>query len=163
MKLGLIIIDLQKAYYEGESKTSMARACAYINAIIPAFRKKKLPILWIQHRDDDDNVVPGTPGFDFVDELKPEESDYRVVKRYGNGFNKTECMEILKKHEVDTVVITGYCAEHCVLSTYRGALDLDLNPVILRDAIASGDPKNQHFVESVSELVSYGTLRKILE
>jgi nicotinamidase-related amidase len=34
--------------------------------------------------------------------------------------------------------MAGYCAEYCVLSTYRGAIDLDLNPILLRDALASG-------------------------
>jgi nicotinamidase-related amidase len=27
---------------------------------------------------------------------------------------------------VDTLIFTGFCAEYCVLATYRGAEDLDL-------------------------------------
>jgi len=163
MKMCLMIIDVQKAYHQGESAASMDAACEYINAIIPAFRAKRLPILWVQHLDEDDGAAPGKPGFDFVDALKPESGDLRIVKRYGNSFNKTECAAILKEQGVDTVVITGYCAEHCVLSTYRGALDLDLTPVILKNAIASGNRENKLFVESISNVISYGILRKALE
>jgi len=44
MKIALMIIDLQKAYYVDDSKKSMDNACEYINAVIPLFRKKKLLI-----------------------------------------------------------------------------------------------------------------------
>jgi hypothetical protein len=49
-----------------------------------------------------------------------------------------------------------------VLSTYRGAQDLDLTPIVLRGSLASSVPENIKFVESVSDIVSYGSLRKIL-
>ena len=47
--------------------------------------------------------------------------------------------------------------------TYRGAKDLDLTPVILRGAIASGSPDNLAFVEKISDLVAYRFLIKILQ
>ena len=64
---------------------------------------------------------------------------------------------------VDTVIITGFCAEYCVLATYRGAEDLDLTPVLLRGALASGSLENIAFVESVSDVISYGALKRVLE
>lgn len=163
MNLALMIIDLQKAYYDEESKRSMDSACEYINAVLPLFRRANLPIFWIQHTDEEDGVLPGTEGFEFIDLLRPEEGDYRIHKKYGNSFNKTSCFNTMNEKNVDTVVITGYCAEYCVLSTYRGALDHDLTPVILKHAIASGNQKNLTFVENISELITYGILKKILE
>jgi nicotinamidase-related amidase len=163
MKTALMIIDLQKAYYSGEAQKSMDAACEYINAILPSFRKKGLPIIWVQHIEKEEGVVPGSEGFEFIDCLKPEEGEYHIQKEYGNSFNKTSCYEILKENAVDTVVITGYCAEYCVLSTYRGALDLDLTPVILKNSLASGNYKNIRFVEDVNSVISFGILRKLLE
>jgi nicotinamidase-related amidase len=64
---------------------------------------------------------------------------------------------------VDTVIVTGFCAEHCVLSTYRGAQDHDLMPIILRGAIASDKLENIRFVESISEIISFRALKKTLE
>jgi len=58
---------------------------------------------------------------------------------------------------------TGFCAEYCVLATYRGAEDLDLTPVLLRGALASGSLENIAFVESVSDVISYGALKRVLE
>lgn len=163
MRFGLMIIDLQKAYYEGDSKKSMDSASEYINAIIPLFRKKKLPIIWIQDIDDEDGVVPGTEGFDLIECLEPEKDDYRIHKKYGNGFNKTKLVDILKEENIQTLIVTGYSAEYCVLSTYRGALDYDLTPVLLKNGIASGNQSNIKFVEDISDIISYNILKKLLE
>lgn len=163
MKMALMVIDLQKAYYRGESKASMDAACEYINAVLPMFRRKKLPILWIQHIDEEDGSAPGKEGFDFIDLLEPGKDEYRIHKKYGNSFNKTDCLEILRKNGVDTILITGYCAEHCVLSTFRGAEDVDIQPVILRNGIASGNAENLRFVEKISTIISFGILAKMME
>ena len=61
------------------------------------------------------------------------------------------------------MIITGFCAEYCILATDRGARDLDLTPVLLRDALASGSLENIAFVENVSDVISYGALKKVLE
>ncbi|MBC7901494.1 MAG: cysteine hydrolase, partial [Saprospiraceae bacterium] len=105
---------------------------------------------------------PGTDGFEFVDSLKPRQDSIRIHKRYGNSFNKTDCDKILKEKGVDTVVITGFCAEFCVLSTYRGAKDLDYFPVILKDGIASTKESHKEFVENISETITAGVLTKLL-
>ena len=163
MNFALMVIDLQKAYYREATKDSMDTACEYINAVLPLFRKRGSPILWVQHMDEEDGVVPGKEGFELLDALKPEPAEPRIRKAYGNSFNRTDCARILAESRPDLVVLTGYCAEHCVLSTYRGAQDLDLLPVILRNGIASGSRKNQEFVERISNVISYGVLRKLLE
>ncbi len=163
MNLALMIIDLQKAYCNEENKHSMDSACEYINAILPVFRKANLPVIWVQHIDEAEGVVPGAEGFEFIPQLQPEEGDYRIHKKYGNSFNKTNCLDIINERQVDTVIITGYCAEYCVLSTYRGARDHDLTAIILKNAIASNDLQHLKFVEEISELITYGTLKKIME
>ena len=163
MKMALLIIDLQKAYENTATKESMANACEYINATIPLFRKNSLPIIWIQHKDEYDGAIPGKPGFEYIDKLKPEKNDYRITKEYNNSFNKTKLYEILNENRIDTVVITGFCAEYCILSTYRGALDLDLTPVIITNAIASGEKERIRFVEDISSVISYEILSKMLQ
>lgn len=163
MKMALMIIDLQNAYRDKSNEDSMNSACEYINATIPLFRKRNLPVIWVQHKDAEDGSIPGERGFEFIDCLKPEPGDYRITKEYGNSFNKTGCADILAKEGIDTVVLTGYCAEHCVLSTYRGALDLDLTPVLLKKAVASGEKAHIGFVENISAVISYQILQKILD
>lgn len=162
MKLALMIIDMQKEFYIGKTVSQMDTATEYINAVIPLFEAKDLPIIWVQDVDEEDGVIPGTDGFEFIDSLTPPENAIRIHKRYGNSFNKTDCDKILKENGIDTVVMTGFCAEYCVLSTYRGAKDLDYFPVILKNGIASVEESHKEFVENISETITYGVLKKML-
>ena len=163
MKMALLVIDLQQAYHSGPDAASMDSACEYINAALPLFRGRDLPVIWIQHVDERDGAIQGSPGFEVIDKLKPLPGEQRIAKRYNNSFNKTPLASLLAEAKVDTVLIAGYCAEYCVLSTYRGALDLDLTPVLLRGAIAGGDAANLGFVEKLCAVVSFGFLKKTLE
>ena len=157
-----MVIDMQKEFYKGETLSHMDRAAEYINWVLPRFEAKGLPVIWVQDVDEEDGVVPGTEGFEFIESLTPKDGSIRIHKRYGNSFNKTDCDTILKDAGVDTVVMTGYCAEFCVLSTYRGAKDLDYFPVILKNGIASSKDSNKEFVESISETITAGMLAKLL-
>jgi nicotinamidase-related amidase len=164
MKPALLVVDVQKKFFEFSPTTaqSLNDAIEYINAAIALFREKHLPVICIQHMDAEEKLVPGEEGFELPDELDILPSDLQIHKTYGNSFNKTPLENELRELGVDTVIITGFCAEYCVLSTYRGAQDLDLTPIILRGSLASGIPENIKFVESISDIVSYGTLKKIL-
>jgi nicotinamidase-related amidase len=164
MKPALLVIDVQKEFFKANAQTvqSLNNAIEYINAGIALFREKGLPILCVQHMDEADKLVPGAQGFDLPEELQILPSDGHIHKTYGNAFNKTELLRKLKELDVDTVVISGYCAEFCVLATYRGAEDVDLMPMLLRGGLASGSPENIKFVENISDIISYGALRKVL-
>jgi nicotinamidase-related amidase len=165
MKPALLVIDVQKKFFKFGPTTaqSLDDAIEYINAAIELFREKNLPVICIQHMDEDGKLVPGEEGFELPEELNILPSDLHIHKMYGNSFNKTSLGEELRSLGVDTVIITGFCAEHCVLSTVRGAEDLDLTPIILRGSLASNDLENIKFVEKVNDLISYGALKKILE
>ena len=164
MKLALLVIDIQKEFFKPSPvmTQSLNDAIRYINAAITLFRGKGLPVICIQHMNEGSNLVPGEEGFELPEELDILLSDLHIHKTYENSFNKTPLEEELRDLGVDTVIITGFCAEHCVLSTYRGALDLDLTPIILRGSLASDNLKNIKFVESISDIISIGVLEKML-
>lgn len=164
MRTALVVIDMQKKYaFANEEKTCLTlKAVEVINQAIDLFRKERLPIICIQHMDKEAGIIPGTEGFDNIEQLNIAENDIHIIKTYGNGFNKTDLEEKLKELNVDTVIIAGYCAEYCILSTYRGALDVDITPIILRNGISSGIAENIRFVESVNEVISLGALQAAL-
>ena len=164
MKPALLVIDVQKAFFDINPATtqSLNDAMLYINAAIALFRKKDLPVICIQHMEEEEDLVPGQEGFDLPDGLDILPTDLQIHKTYGNAFNKTPLGDELRKLGVDTVIVTGFCAEYCVLSTARGAEDVDLMPIVLRDSLASGVPENAKFVERISNLVSFGVLTKML-
>jgi nicotinamidase-related amidase len=165
MKPALLVIDVQKEFFKGDAVTaqSLNAAIEYINAAIALFRKKGLPVIAIQHMHADSGLLPGSEGFDLPGSLEILPADVHIHKTHGNSFVQTPLAEELRKLGVDTVIITGYCAEYCVLSACRGADDLDLTAIILRGGIASSKPHNIPFVESISDVVSYGALKNMLD
>ncbi|MEI6309451.1 MAG: isochorismatase family cysteine hydrolase [bacterium] len=165
MKPALLVIDVQAAFFKLSSKTeqSLHAAIGYINAAISLFREKELPVVCIQHMDEKEKLLPGEDGFETPERLAVLPTDLHIHKTYENAFNKTALGEKLRELEVDTVIITGFCAEYCVLSTYRGAENLDFAPIILRGSLASETPENITFVENINEIISYGALKKLLE
>ena len=132
MKPALLVIDVQNEFFNLNQgcSDSLKSGIEYINAAICLFRKKNLPIVVIQQKDEERGLVPGKSGFDVPQNVKLEPQDIRLVKTYGNSFTKTGLAEKLKELGVDTVIVAGFCAEFCVLSTYRGAEDFDFKPHI---------------------------------
>jgi len=165
MKAALLVIDIQNDFFNISQacSDSLRSAIMYANAAIALFRKKNLPIVIVQHKSEEEGLVPGKPGFDVPDSVKAEAGDLRIVKTYGNSFNKTGLTEKLKELGVDTVILTGFAAEQCVLSTYKGAEDVDIKPVILKGSIASPNPEFVKSVEEITETVTYGALRSLLQ
>jgi len=165
MKLALLVIDIQKAFFEFDPTTaqSLCNAIEYINAAIALFREKNLPVICIQHLDEEEKLVPGEEGYELPKELNILATDLHISKTYGNAFNKTPLEDELQALGVNGVIITGFCAEYCVLSTYRGAQNLDLKPIILRGSLASSNLEHIKFVENISDVISYGALRSFLE
>lgn len=165
MKPALLIIDMQEAFYDFDPETSrsLKQAEDFINAVIPVFREKGLPIFVIEDIDEESGRIPGAPGFDTVSTIALQPTDPRVHKTYSNGFNKTHLHDLLQEAGVDTVILTGFAASKCVLSTCRGAADLDYTPIILRDALADFLPDRILFTEQVNNLISFGALVKFLE
>ena len=162
MYLALLILDMQKGYYNGFSKDSMNKASEYINEAIELFRKNDLPIIWICD-DGKGGIVNGTKDFEIIDILNKKDNDKIINKRYKNGFNKTDLLDYMNEYSIDTLVITGYSAAYCVLSTYRAAEDHDLRPIILKNALAEYSDGEIIFVEKVSEIISIKVLEKMID
>jgi len=164
MKPALLVIDVQNEFFNVNQgcSDSLKSAIKYINVVIDLFRKKNFPIVVVQHKDEEEGLVPGNTGFDVPQNVKVEPQDMHIVKTYGSSFTKTGLAEKLKELGVDTVIVSGFCAEFCVLSTYRGAEDFDLKPIILKGSIASDNAEHIRFVEEISETISFGALKTLL-
>ncbi len=165
MKAALLVIDMQEVFIDEspEITCSMLAAVEYINAAISLFRQKNLPIFVIEDMEEKDGRVPGSPGFETFSKIDLLPSDPRIHKTYGNAFNKTDLHQHLQARDVDTLILTGFAASQCVLSTYRGATDLDYHPLIMRGSLADASTERVRFVEEINELLSYGALVMLLE
>ena len=165
MNPALLVIDIQKQFFDlsPEVTQSLRNAIEYVNAAIAIFREKGFPVICVQHINEEDGLVPGAAGFDIPDELNVLASDIHIHKHTGSAFVNTNLQQHLQELKVDTLILTGFCAEFCVLSTYRGAKDLDYTAILLRGSLASDDSQHIRFVEEISDIISYGALKKMLE
>jgi nicotinamidase-related amidase len=84
MKPALLVIDVQKEFLDIDPTMtqSLKDAMQYINTAIALFREKDLPIISIQHMNEERNLVPGKEGFELPDELDVLPSDLHIQKTY---------------------------------------------------------------------------------
>lgn len=164
MKPALLVMDLQAAFFKADQQTaqSLEQSVAYINCAIEMFREYDLPVIFVQHLSPEKCLEPGKPGFELQEKINAMPSDIRVFKQHGNAFHQTDLAARLEKLKIDTVFVGGFCAEHCVLSTYRGAQDNGLAAIMIRGALASPSHENIRFVECISDVVSVSNLKYLL-
>jgi len=135
-----------------------------IARVIKGARETKVPIWHIAtvHRKDGADVVPtitdfmlqglvpkemgevmveGTPGADFIDELKPAAEDYVVVKRRSSAFHNTDLDLLLRTRGIDTLILAGVVTNGCVENTARDARQRDYHVLVLSDCCASIMPE----------------------
>ena len=161
----LLIVDMHKGYYEKfpkEGQETMDMACITINLALELFRKNNLPIVWIKD-DGKDGMYKDTPGYEIVEKLEQKENEITICKRYKNGFNKTNLLEYIIENSIDTIIITGYSAAYCVLSTYRATEDYDLRPLLLKGALAEYSIGEIKFVENISEIITIKELEESIK
>lgn len=85
-------------------------------------------------------LEPDVRGKPFVEQLKPEEHDYFVLKPKHSAFYQTP-LDILLKHLGSTkLVLTGLSTNSCVLFTGHDAYMRDLQLFVPRDCVAACTP-----------------------
>lgn len=88
-------------------------------------------------------TVPGTSGYEFVDDVGPEPGEVVVQKFRSSGFWGTNLDLVLRSNGIETVIVCGCTTEGCVDSTARDAMFANYYVVIPTDCVASDD-KAQH-------------------
>lgn len=162
MKAALLIIDMQKHCIESIGKDQrFFRAVDRINGVSALFRERGHAVVRIQDvegmEDDPDN-----PSIAIVSEIEHGKGDLFLRKVYSNAFWKTELEAILRSLGVEFVVASGYCAEHCVLFTYQGALERGFHAAILQKGILSPNPDEIAVIYRDREIISQSALECFL-
>jgi hypothetical protein len=133
-----------------------------INAAIALFRKKQLPVVCIQHVDEEEGLTPGTEGFAVPEALDLLPSDLYIQKPTGTPSTRRRWRRNSRTLGVDTVSspVSARSTASSLPAAGRG-LRPDRDP----SAGCAGQrrPENIKFVESINEVISYGVLKKLLE
>jgi biuret amidohydrolase len=84
-------------------------------------------------------LLRGSPGFELVDDLQPNDDELVFDKVTFSAFEGTPLNVILRDCHIDTVAIVGIATEIGIEPTARHALDLGYLPILITDACGHGD------------------------
>lgn len=120
MKKVLLIIDLQQGVCYGEETLhELDLLLQRVNTRIATYREQGLPIIFIQHEDED--LVPQTNEWSLHPALASSPEDYYVAKTHANSFYHTKLQEVLDKEQVTDLEIWGAQTQYCMDSTIKFA------------------------------------------
>jgi nicotinamidase-related amidase len=165
LKPVLLVIDAQNGWLELSEglKQSVNEHVANMRRAISIFRRAGAPIIFTYHSFEEKGIVAGTKEFELFEGIEVKADDGKVVKIHQNAFNNTELERMVQERQCDSVIIVGLSALHCVLATYFGAYDRNINPYLVRDAVAGRDQEAVQIIEKICDTLSLRAIAQILE
>ena len=165
MRPALLVIDIQNAFLPHMDKTEAESAMENINFYINLFRAKGFPIIRIYHSDIKYGYGPkeDSKEFEFPDSVLIKPDDPKVIKHYGDAFNKTDLDKVLKENDVNTVFLCGLSSVGCVLATYIGAENHDYSAFLVKYALISHKSEYTKNIEDIFEALGYTAINTMLD
>jgi ureidoacrylate peracid hydrolase len=90
-----------------------------------------------------EHCIEGTWGAEVIDELKPTEKDFVVLKHRFSGFYDTDLDLTLKDLCIDTVIVMGVVTNICVRSTIHDAFFRGYKVFVPRDCVMATGEREQ--------------------
>ena len=136
----LLIIDVQKAidapYHAADGPRNNPDAERCIAQLLTAWRREHRPIIHIRHDSTTPTSAyrPGQEGNNFKTEVEPAPGETVVAKQTNSAFIGTGLEGLLRKLEVQTLVVTGVSTNNSVEATVRMAGNLGFKTHLVADA-----------------------------
>lgn len=131
----LLVIDVQNDVVAGAHDRD--RVIANIATLVDRARASDVPVVWVQHSDDD--LPRDSDGWQYVPELAREESEALIHKQYGDSFDDTDLEAVLAEHKVGQLIVTGAQTDACIRSTLHGAVVRGYDATLVSDAHTTED------------------------
>lgn len=134
----LIVIDVQKVLVD-DHPYQEDTLLGHIQSLIAACRSQGIPVVYVQHEEDEGGLVRGTEGWQIDSRLAPLAGDARFFKRFGSAFRGTGLHEHLHALGVRNLMLCGMQTEYCVDTTCKVAFELGYGVTIPRGATTTYD------------------------
>jgi nicotinamidase-related amidase len=131
----LMVIDVQKGVVADVNQRDAV--VANIGTLVDKARDEGVPIVWVQHSDD--NLEKGSDAWEYVPELKRRGTEPLVHKSFGDSFEDTDLEEVLDQAGVGRLVVTGAQTDECIRSTIHGAFTRGYDVTLVGDAHTTED------------------------
>ena len=142
MNTALILVDIQNDYFhEGKMPLSGSiEASKRAEEVLTRFRERKLPVVHIRHvstRSGSTFFLPGTPGAEIHEHVRPLPGETVITKEFPNSFRGTPLMSQLIGLHVGRLVVCGMMTHMCIDATVRAAFDHGFSCTVIGDACAT--------------------------
>ncbi|WP_244927768.1 isochorismatase family protein [Nocardioides sp. W7] len=132
----LVVVDVQVGVVADAHDRD--RVVANIATAVDKARSAGVPVVWVQHSHPE--FLPrDSDGWQWVPELKVDESEPVVHKTYPDSFEETELEDVLASRGVGRLVVTGAQTDECIRSTLHGALVRGYDATLVADAHTTED------------------------
>ncbi len=99
-------------------------------------RAQGVPVIWVQHSDDE--LVYGSPAWQWVPELVPAEGEPLIHKHFNSSFEQTALEDQLAQFGATHMVLAGAATNWCIRATAYAALDRGYDLTLVKDAHTTG-------------------------
>ncbi len=142
--IALLLIDLQRDYFPGGRMEliDMNEAAEQAARLLEHFRRRKLPVIHIQHvstRPGAGFFLPDTEGVEIHPTLAPLDSEKHLIKHAPNSFRDTDLHRHLQELSISELLICGAMTHMCIDTSVRAAFDLGYTLRVAADACATRD------------------------
>jgi len=155
MKTAVVVIDMINDFVTGVFKSERAaKIIPNIKRLLEFARKQGVPIVYATdaHMPNADpefevwgpHAVEGSWGAEIINELKPEKSDLRVLKRKYSAFQGTDLDTLLRELKIDTLILTGVVTDICVQHTAADAFFRGYRVIVPQDCVEAEDAPTQN-------------------
>jgi nicotinamidase-related amidase len=132
----LLVIDVQNDLVAASHDSD--RIVANIVTLVDRARADGVPVVWVQHSSDDE-LKPGSKGWEYVPELVRAPDEALVHKRYGDAFEDTDLEVALAERGVGRLIVTGLQTDECIRSTLHGGFVRGYDVTLVGDAHTTED------------------------
>ena len=131
----LVVIDVQNNVVAGAHNRD--GVVANIATLVDKARAANVPVVWVQHSSD--QLPRDSEGWRYVPELKQDEAEPVVHKRYGDSFEETDLEQVLAERKIGRLVVAGAQTDECIRSTLHGAIVRGYDALLISDAHTTED------------------------
>lgn len=119
----LVVIDVQAGlvdahpYHEEELIGNIQR-------LLAACRTRQIPVIYIQHDEEDGELIPGSDAWQIAAPIAPQPGEKIFEKHFSSAFRKTGLHEYLQSIGAQNIILCGMQTEYCVDATTKVAFEL---------------------------------------
>jgi nicotinamidase-related amidase len=149
----LLVVDVQVDVMAGAWDSE--RIITNVGRAVERARAEGVPVVWVQHSDDE--MPEGSPEWQLVPGLVPDESELLIRKNFNSSFEQTDLEAELTKLGATHIVLAGAATNWCIRATAYGALERGYDLTLVEDAHTTitmelGDGKTIEAAGVVDEL-----------